>query len=53
MTPRVELTLFEAVLLAGTVAAPLAYVESESAFTVTIIWVAVLALVALFHDAVR
>lgn len=53
MTPRVKLTLFEVVLLAGAVAAGIAYLVSESAFSLTVISVAILAIIALFRDAIR
>ncbi len=42
---------FEVVLVGGSVAAMLVSLASESAFTMTIISVAVLALVALLRDA--
>ncbi len=53
LTPHVRLTLFEVVLRAGAAVAALTYVVSESAFTVTIVSVAVLAVVALFRDTLR
>ncbi len=53
MIPHVRLTLFEVVLLAGAAVATLAYVVSESTLTVTIVSVAVLAVVALFRDTLR
>ncbi len=53
MAPQVKPGLFEMVLLAGAVAAALAYLVSESAFSLTIVSVAVLAIAALFRDTLR
>lgn len=47
------LPLFEKVLAGGCVAAFGAYIVSESAFTMTILSVIVLAIVALFQEILR